>query len=167
MGTVPTTSPDTMVLDVELRAPGAQAPRRATPGSAGYDLCCAAPVIVPAGGRALIDTGVAIKLPPGTYGRVAPRSGLAVRHGLSVGAGVIDGDYRGEVKVLLFNHGDGYVALAAGDRIAQLIVETAFTPAVRIVEALDATARGAGGFGSTGVGAADSQAPPPSGEAMG
>lgn len=111
--------------------------------------------VVPARGRALLKTDIAIAVPAGTYGRVAPRSGLALKAGIDTGAGVIDEDYRGNVGVILFNHSDADFAVAAGDRIAQLILEAIVTPGVDVVEELDDTARGAGGFGSTGVAAAE------------
>ena len=92
-------------------------------------------------------------IPEGNYGRIAPRSGLAAKHSIDVGAGVIDCDYRGEVKVLLFNLSDVDFELKANERIAQLIIEK-YTPTdIAEVEDLDATVRGKGGFGSTGVGA--------------
>lgn len=84
-------------------------------------------------------------------GRIAPRSGLAVKHGISTGAGVIDADYRGQVKILLFNHGDKDFEVKEGDRIAQLILERIYTPEVVEVEELEESVRGAGGFGSTGT----------------
>ena len=107
--------------------------------------------VVPARGRALLKTDLAIAVPAGTYGRVAPRSGLALKAGIDTGAGVIDADYRGNVGVILFNHSDTDFAVAAGDRIAQLILEAIVTPPVAAVDELDDTDRGAGGFGSTGV----------------
>jgi dUTP pyrophosphatase len=103
------------------------------------------------GNRSLVSTGVAVKLPPGVYGRVAPRSGLSVKNGIQVGAGVIDADYRGEIKVLLFNQTlDNTFEVEPGDRIAQLICERCELPEVIQVEELDDTLRGEGGFGSTG-----------------
>ncbi len=115
--------------------------------------------VVPARGRVLLKTDIAIAVPSGTYGRVAPRSGLALKNGIDTGAGVIDEDYRGNVGVILFNHTDTDFAVAAGDRVAQLILEAIQTPAVEVVDELEDTARGAGGFGSTGVaGAANSSA---------
>lgn len=139
-------------LRVKLLREGASAPERASDGSIGYDLrlCTALPLSIPPCGRALAPTGLAMELPLGTYGRIAPRSGLAVREGLSVGAGVIDRDYRGEVQVLLFNHSDAEVTLQNRSRIAQLILERAETPPVVVVDALSDTQRGSGGFGSTG-----------------
>lgn len=90
-------------------------------------------------------------IPSGYYGRVAPRSGLAVKHFIDVGAGVIDEDYRGPLGVVLFNHGQNDFAVKKGDRIAQLLLEKIATPDIEVVEDLDETERGAGGFGSTGI----------------
>ena len=141
-------------LRVKKLSAHAVPPARASAGAAGYDLCAAYDAVVPAnGGRALVKTDVAVAVPPGTYGRVAPRSGLALKSGIDVGAGVIDEDYRGNVGVILFNHGDADFAIKAGDRIAQLVLERIAVAEVVVVEDLDATERGAGGFGSTGVAA--------------
>jgi dUTP pyrophosphatase len=116
----------------------------------GYDLHSAQDGVVPPRGRAKILTDLAIQLPPGTYGRIAPRSGLAWKHGIDVGGGVIDPDYRGNVGIVLFNHWDDEFPVRRGDRVAQLVVERVELPAVQEVEEeLDDTARGAGGFGST------------------
>lgn len=126
-------------------------PTRATEGSAGYDLAACEDVVVPARGRALVSTGLHVAIPEQHYGRIAPRSSVAWKMGVETGAGVIDSDYRGEVKVLLFNHSDADYFAQAGSRIAQLIVERIATP--EITEgAVDAatTVRGSGGFGSTG-----------------
>ena len=90
-------------------------------------------------------------VPNGTYGRIAPRSGLAWKKFIDVGAGVIDGDYRGEVGVVLFNHGADDLVVAAGDRVAQLVLERISFAEPTLVESLEDTKRGAGGFGSTGV----------------
>ena len=107
--------------------------------------------IVPARGKALISTGLSMSIPAGNYGRIAPRSGLAAKHMIDVGAGVIDADYRGEVKVLLFNLSDVDFTVKAEDRIAQIIIEK-YTPCELVeVDELPDTVRGAGGFGSTGV----------------
>lgn len=100
--------------------------------------------------RALVSTGISIAVPAGTYGRVAPRSGLASKHSIDVGAGVIDADYRGEVRILLFNFGDADFHVKAGDRVAQLVLERICTPEVQVVERLEESVRGDGGFGSTG-----------------
>jgi dUTP pyrophosphatase len=143
-----------LVLRVQKLSAHAVPPARATAGAAGYDLCAAYDGTVPARGRALLKTDVAVAVPAGTYGRVAPRSGLALKQGIDVGAGVIDEDYRGNVGVILFNHSDADFAVKAGDRIAQLVLERIAVAEVEVCEALDDTARGAGGFGSTGVAAA-------------
>ena len=108
-------------------------------------------IIIPSTHRALVGTSVAILMPNGVYGRVAPRSGLAVKHGIQVGAGVIDPDYTGEVMVVLFNHGDKDFVVNKGDRIAQLILEKCDTPKVEEIGFLEETDRGSGGFGSTGA----------------
>ncbi|CAA3024773.1 deoxyuridine 5 -triphosphate nucleotidohydrolase [Olea europaea subsp. europaea] len=126
-------------------------PSRASPLSAGYDLSSATETKVPARGKALIPTDLSIAIPEGTYARIAPRSGLAWKHSIDVGAGVIDADYRGPVGVILFNHSDVDFEVKAGDRIAQLIIEKILTPEVTEVDDLDSTIRGSGGFGSTGV----------------
>jgi dUTP pyrophosphatase len=110
-------------------------------------------VFIPPGGRCVVPTGIGIAVPQGWYGRLAPRSGLAVKHGIDVLAGVIDADYRGEIKVVLVNFGDSAFDIRTGDRIAQLILERAdrFSPAWAFNNELPATSRGTGGFGSTGV----------------
>ena len=95
-------------------------------------------------------TGIKLKLPPGHVGLVWPRSGLAVKHSLDCGAGVIDSQYRGEIKVLLFNHSDNAFTIKAGDRIAQLLVQKVEQVEFVSVEQLEDTSRGANGFGSTG-----------------
>ena len=126
-------------------------PTRATSGSAGYDLTAIRDDVIEPGCRKLLPIGIAIKLPEGVYGRIAPRSGLAVKKGIQVGAGVIDPDYTGEIHVLLFNHGTEPFEVHNGDRIAQLILERFEFREVILVDSLTQTDRGAGGFGSTGV----------------
>lgn len=119
-----------------------------------FSLTATLPLQVPARGKALVKTDIAVICPPGTYGRVAPRSGLAWKNSIDVGAGVIDADYRGNVGVILFNHSDADFEVKKGDRIAQLILEKIVYADIEEVEMgadLDKTARGAGGFGSTGV----------------
>ncbi len=129
----------------------ARLPLRSSVGAAGADLHCAEGCTISPGERRLIPTGLALEIPVGFYGRVAPRSGLAVRSGIDVMAGVIDADYRGEVQILLVNLGDSPVTFEIGDRIAQLIIEQA-APADYIWSSdLDQTARADGGFGSTGT----------------
>lgn len=113
--------------------------------------CSAYDTVVPARGKALVKTDIQIEVPDGTYGRVAPRSGLAWKNFIDVGAGVIDQDYRGNVGVILFNHSDIDFDVKKGDRIAQLICERIVHPTVVEAETLTDTTRGAGGFGSTGT----------------
>ena len=126
-------------------------PTRGSGSAVGYDLYSTDEVVIPPTHRALVGTSVAIVLPPGVYGRVAPRSGLTVKHGIQVGAGVVDPDYTGEVKVVLFNHGDKDFEVKRGERIAQLVLEKCDTPDVEEIGLLEETERGAGGFGSTGT----------------
>ena len=145
-------------LQVFLLKPGlASLPRYATDGAAGLDLAAAldAPLTIVRGGWAAVPTGLAIALPPGHEGQVRPRSGLAAKHGVTVlnAPGTIDADYRGEVKVLLVNHGPSDFVVHPFDRIAQLVVAPivrALVVEVASADALGATTRGAGGFGSTG-----------------
>jgi dUTP pyrophosphatase len=143
------------VLKITRLAHGADLPLPVyeSEGAAGLDLRAAEACDIVAGGRALVPTGLAIALPPGFEGQVRPRSGLAAKHGITVlnAPGTIDSDYRGEVKVILVNHGDGPFRIARGDRIAQLIVAPVTRVEIAEVETLDATARGGGGFGSSGV----------------
>ena len=104
------------------------------------------------GKRCICPTDLSIACPAGTYGRIAPRSGLTVKFGIHVGAGVVDADYRGPVGVVLFNLGEEPFTIQKGDRIAQLVLESIVLAPVQEVSELDETVRGAGGFGSTGVG---------------
>jgi dUTP pyrophosphatase len=138
---------------IKKLSPTASAPTRGSAFAAGYDLYASKQATVPARGKVLVSTDLSIATPEGTYGRVAPRSGLAVKNFIDTGAGVIDADYRGEVKVLLFNHSDVDFEVKVGDRIAQLVLERIYTPEVLEVENLEESVRGAGGFGSTGVSA--------------
>ncbi|CAN3374414.1 hypothetical protein DIURU_000709 [Diutina rugosa] len=140
-------------LQVFKRSAHAILPTKGSALAAGYDLYASENTIVPGRGQALVSTDISIIVPEGTYGRVAPRSGLAVKHGISTGAGVIDADYRGEVKVVLFNHKESDFIVARGDRIAQLVLEVIVNADIaEISEAeLTQTERGAGGFGSTGT----------------
>lgn len=128
----------------------ARLPQRGSNLAAGADLCCVEEVTLEPGERKLVPTGLAAEIPPGFYGRVAPRSGLAVKHGIDVLAGVIDADYRGELKVPLINLGQQTVSFDAGERIAQLIIEQAAMCDYAWVDELGDTERAAGGFGSTG-----------------
>jgi len=131
--------------------PGGIKPVRSSPGAAGYDLFTPEDFEIKARSKVTVPLNLMMKVPEGTYGRVAPRSGLANKHSLDVGAGVIDSDYRGNVGVILFNHSDEVFSAKKGDRIAQLILERIVTPEPEVVEKLDDTNRGEGGFGSTGV----------------
>lgn len=129
-------------------------PSRQTGGSAGFDLASAEPdFVLSPGERRLVATGLSIELPHGVEGQVRPRSGLALRHGLTMpnAPGTIDSDYRGELKVILQNGGAQPVTIARGDRIAQLVFARYETPDLVDATALDDSARGAGGFGSTGL----------------
>ncbi|KAK3383745.1 dUTPase-like protein [Lasiosphaeria ovina] len=139
-------------LLIKKLSEAARLPTRGSAFAAGYDLYAARDTTVPARGKALVDTDISMAVPAGTYGRIAPRSGLAAKNFIDTGAGVIDADYRGPVKVLLFNHSDADFAVAAGDRVAQLVLERIYTPEVLEVAELEASVRGAGGFGSTGTG---------------
>ncbi|XP_032760006.1 deoxyuridine 5'-triphosphate nucleotidohydrolase, mitochondrial isoform X1 [Rattus rattus] len=128
----------------------ATAPTRGSARAAGYDLYSAYDYTIPSMEKALVKTDIQIAVPSGCYGRVAPRSGLAVKHFIDVGAGVIDEDYRGNVGVVLFNFGKEKFEVKKGDRIAQLICERILYPDLEEVQTLDNTERGSGGFGSTG-----------------
>jgi dUTP pyrophosphatase len=129
-------------------------PSYAHPGDAGLDLSAAAPVTLGPGARAAVPTGLALAIPDGWVGLVHPRSGLARRHGVTVAnaPGTIDAGYRGEVQVLLVNLGQDTVEVAAGDRIAQLLLQAVGRAQLVEVADLDDTERGVGGFGSTGTG---------------
>jgi dUTP pyrophosphatase len=129
-------------------------PSRQTTGSAGFDLASAEPDFVLAPGeRRLVSTGLALEIPPGIEGQVRPRSGLALRHGVTMpnAPGTIDSDYRGEVRVILQNSGGQPVTIARGDRIAQLVFARYEIPELVDAPALEESTRGAGGFGSTGA----------------
>ncbi len=146
----------------ELRLPvqvlphgeGLELPAYATPGSAGCDLraAVAEPLVLAPGARALVPTGIAVAIPEGFEGQVRMRSGLAIRHGLSLlnGPGTIDSDYRGEIQVILANLGDVPATIGRGDRIAQLVLAPVARARLETVVELPATARRDGGFGSTG-----------------
>jgi dUTP pyrophosphatase len=128
---------------------------RATAGAAGYDLTAAAPALIPSGAWRAIPTGVRLAMPHGMEAQVRPRSGLALKHGVTVlnAPGTIDSDYRGEVSVLLINHGREPFGVAVGDRIAQMVFAAVVHPQFVVGDMCD-TARGVGGFGSTGIAAA-------------
>jgi len=129
---------------------GGALPAYASAGAAGADLRASEALEIAAGSRAAVATGVRLEIPPGHVGLVWPRSGLAVRHGIDTLAGVIDSDYRGELKVVLVNHGDEPFRIAPGDRVAQLLVQRVERVRFTATEQVADTARGSGGFGSTG-----------------
>ncbi|MEW6720656.1 MAG: dUTP diphosphatase [Thermodesulfobacteriota bacterium] len=129
-------------------------PAYQTPGAAGMDLKAAvdSDVVIPPMGRASIPTGVAVSMPPGVEAQVRPRSGLAIRHGVTClnSPGTIDADYRGEIQVILANLGGEPFVVRRGDRIAQVVFSAVLSARLTVVPDLDGTARGAGGFGHTG-----------------
>lgn len=131
---------------------GLDLPVYATDGAAGMDVLASEDVTLAPGARHAVATGLAVAIPEGYEIQVRPRSGLALKHGISVPntPGTIDSDYRGEVKVIMINHGDAPFAIARGDRIAQLVLAPVVRAGWEEVADLDDTARGAGGFGSTG-----------------
>ncbi|EWG37643.1 deoxyuridine 5'-triphosphate nucleotidohydrolase [Fusarium verticillioides 7600] len=137
-------------LQIKKLSDKGRLPTRGSAFAAGYDIYAARDTTIPARGKALVDTDISMAVPAGTYGRIAPRSGLASKHFIDTGAGVIDADYRGQVKVLLFNHNESDFEVKEGDRIAQLVLERIYTPEVVEVQELEESVRGAGGFGSTG-----------------
>ena len=134
--------------------PDAVLPSYAHPGDAGMDVRSVESLEIAPGARALVHTGLVMALPPGWEAQVRPRSGLALKHGVTVlnTPGTIDAGYRGEVGVILANLGDAPFSVAKGDRIAQIVIAPVTTAKIAEVEVVDDTDRGAGGFGSTGVG---------------
>lgn len=142
-----------MALQVKLLNETATIPTRGSVNSAGYDLYSCENITIPSKGKGLCGTGIAVKMNTmdDVYGRIAPRSGWASKFHIDIGAGVIDKDYRGEIKVLLFNHSDNDLDVKVGDRIAQMIVERCLFLPIEGVRDLDITERGDGGFGSTGM----------------
>ena len=138
-------------LSIKRLSDKATIPQRGSEFSAGLDLSSAEDKVIPAGERALVKTDLSIACPAGTYARIAPRSGLALKKGIDTGAGVVDADYRGPVGVILFNWGKEDFVIKVGDRIAQLILEQIVLPDVIETDELPETVRGDGGFGSTGV----------------
>ena len=135
----------------------AKLPSRGTEGAAGYDLDAAQAAVVPARGKCLVKTGPAMALPPSCYGKIAPRSGLSLKHFIDTGAGVIDSDYRGEIGIILFNFGNEDFVVNMGDRIAQLIFEQIKTPEIKEVHSLEESGRGTQGYSSTGMSATKSE----------
>lgn len=139
-------------LQIKRLSENAILPTRGSEYAAGLDLSSAEHLCIPPRSRALVKTDLSIACPPGTYARIAPRSGLAYKKGIDVGAGVIDADYRGPLGVILFNFGDDEFHITKGDRIAQLILEQIILPDVVETDDLpEVGARGEAGFGSTGL----------------
>jgi len=143
-------SENTAVLQfVKLTENALPPTRESSQAAGGFDLRSAYDVVIPASGNGLVKTDLAIQLPLGCYGRIAPRSGLALHHHIDVGGGVVDEDYRGNVGVILFYHSNSLFQIYRGDRIAQLICQNTVYPTIREVKELDETERDAKGFGST------------------
>lgn len=143
-----------MTLNIKRLSPSAKLPRYATAGAAGLDLhaCLDQPLTIAPGQQVMVPTGIAVAIPEGHVGLLAVRSSMGVRHGISLsnGVGVIDWDYRGPLGVVLRNASAEPYTIQPDDRIAQLLILPVAQPALREVEELDDTARGEGGFGSTG-----------------
>lgn len=143
-----------VVVEFMKLDPEAFPPEKMTAGAAGFDLkaCVREPVEIPPGRVLLVPTGLAVAIPEGFEGQVRPRSGLALKHGVTVAnsPGTIDCDYRGPLGILLINHGPASFRVNPGERIAQLVIAPVHAATFREVESLDVTARGTGGFGHTG-----------------
>ena len=139
------------MLKMQKLSNNATLPKRSTNRAAGYDLFASQNCTIPASGKGLVQTVLAISFPVGLYAKIAPRLGLALKKFIDVGASVVNSDYHGEVGVVLFNHGDQDFEVKMGDRIAQLILEKIDTPPVEEVQDLEDTVCGLGGFGNTGL----------------
>jgi dUTP pyrophosphatase len=141
-----------MLLKIKKLHPEAVAPSYSHPGDAGLDLFAVEDAQIEAGASKLVKTGISIELPPGTEGQVRPRSGLALKHQITLlnSPGTIDEGYRGEVGVIVINHGKEAFQVTKGMKIAQLLIKPVLRVEIEEVEDLSDTARGAGGFGSTG-----------------
>ena len=135
---------------LSCRVSGESIPKYAHAGDAGADITASEKIAIPPRERTLVSTGVRLEIPEGYVGLIWPRSGLAVKKGIDCGAGVIDSHYRGEVKVLLFNHSDNEFQIEPGDRIAQILIQKVERVEFHLVEQLNETARSDAGFGSTG-----------------
>ncbi len=140
-------------LKIKRLSPSATLPARAHPGDAGLDLYAAVDLLIPPGETRLVGTGLAIELPAGTEAQIRPRSGLALKHSLTVlnTPGTIDEGYRGEVGIILINHGRTVFKVARGMKVAQLVVKPTLAVEVLEVDVLTETVRATGGFGSTGA----------------
>lgn len=138
-------------FQVVIRSENAVIPKRSSDGSAGYDLSSSEEKKIPAKSHSLVDTGLSLVFPKTHYARIAPRSGLAVKNGIDVGAGVIDSDYTGIIKIVIFNHSEEDFSIKIGDRIAQILLIPVSTPNIEVIKEIPETARGENGFGSTGI----------------
>jgi dUTP pyrophosphatase len=140
-------------LKIRRIHPDAVLPAYAHPGDAGMDLCACETLTIEAGSTALVPTGLTMQLPPDTEAQVRPRSGLALKHTITVlnSPGTIDEGYRGEVRVILINHGAEPFRIESGMRIAQMVIAPVHRTCIQEVDALDESTRGEGGFGSTGI----------------
>ena len=143
--------PTLPILQVKKHDSSAQLPTKGFKQAAGYDLYSIEDKVIPAQGKTFINTQLSMVIPQGTYGHIAPRSGLAAKHHIDVGAGVIDADYCGIVHVLLFNLGKEDFQVKKGNRITQLILEKISNAKIEEKETLDDTQRGQQGFGSSGI----------------
>lgn len=139
-----------MKIEIKKLSDAAKLPFHGSESAAGYDLCSIERIRIMPHARALIKTGLSLSIPDGYYGRIAPRSGLAYKHGIDVLAGVIDADYRGELGVILYNSGMNDFEINEGDRVAQLIIEKCHKVEWIEVNELETSVRSEGGFGSTG-----------------
>ena len=137
-------------MQVKLLSKHAKPPQKASTGSAGFDLYSSIYTKVTSKSLSIIPTDLAIQIPTGCYGRIAMRSGIAIKHMVSISGGVIDKDYRGNIKIIMINHGNEDFVIQRGDRVAQLIIERISCPEIIIVDQLKETDRGDNGFGSTG-----------------
>lgn len=146
---------DSLKIQIRRVRDRARLPRYMTDLAAGMDIyaCLDAPIVLAPARRTLVPTGIAMAIPPGFEGQIRPRSGLALKQGVALvnSPGTIDADYRGEIGVIIINHGDADVTIADGDRIAQMVFAPVCRGICEIVDELDATYRGEGGFGHTGV----------------
>ena len=139
-------------MKIKLLDELATVPQRGSSAAAGYDLYAVEPVIIQPNTREVIRTGICLEIPRGFFGQIAPRSGLAVKSGIMTMAGIIDPDYRGEIKVVLYNSDSAQkFVILPGDRIAQLIIKFCYPANFEVVSELSDTTRADGGFGSTGI----------------
>jgi dUTP pyrophosphatase len=139
-----------MELKVKLLSPDSKLPTRAYEYDAGLDLYSTQNIVLPPMERIPVKTGISVTIPQGYYGRIAPRSGLAVKKGLDILAGVVDSSFLGEVMAVVINLGKDIIEIKEGDKVAQLIIEACYHPNIVVVNELEKTGRGEGGFGSTG-----------------